>query len=156
MTLVYDPRVVSRPPGELTIAEQREEDAAWFEDWSWGRDASGLWCWPEPAWRVIVVRDLDASRMVDLIVRVTRSQLGHRGDCIGTSDWYVPALRWRALLALRPQMIATRLEILAKRELERKRLQARIDREAEDRAARSARALVGVRAAVLARRSSTP
>lgn len=101
-----DARRSVAPRGSL--AAQREEDAAFFEDWSAGVDRYGVWLFPDIARRAIVVRPGSASE--DLIVRRLggRRQRWHRYDQSVQRDWLVPAINWRALKAQVPTLLALR------------------------------------------------
>lgn len=93
----------------MRLAErQREEDAAFFEDWSCGRDRFGLWLWPDPQWRAIVVRPYGTD-MVHMVSRLGgERQAAHRYDDWRRRDWLIPAANWRRVKAAIPELIALR------------------------------------------------
>ena len=90
------------------FAAQRAEDAAYFQDWSCGEDKWGLWLWPEPIWRCIVVRP-SGTAMVEIVNRLGGvEQRRHRYDPGHRHDWRIPAARWHELQQALPKLITLR------------------------------------------------
>lgn len=90
------------------IERQREEDAAFFEDWSAGRDEGGLWLWADAIQRVIVMRPT-CTDDVDIINKLGgKRQAWHRYDSSYHRDWYVPPINWRAVKAAIPRLLRIR------------------------------------------------
>lgn len=95
----------------------READAAFFEDWSWGRDDRGLWLWPVLTWRVIAVRPKAYGPLTDLVTALGGKPMMHnRYDTnYEDRDYHIPAARWREVMAAKPRLIAHRAGCIKRR-----------------------------------------
>jgi hypothetical protein len=105
-----NPRIHAKPE---TPKQQRATDEAFFADWSAGDDDLGLWLWPEPTWRAIVVRPVGTS-MVDALRHLGgRERCNHQGQ-YGSGDWLIAASRWRELQAALPALANQRRAYFAR------------------------------------------